>query len=175
MSARDMHKPLAPYRIIEDDPRRPEVAALIRMHHEFAARHCPPESIYALDIDALRSEDITFWTAWHDDVLVGCGALRELDLRHGEVKSMKTAESHLRRGVGSHILRRIISAAQSRGYRRLSLETGSQAAFEPARRLYTNLGFVPCPAFGEYAEGSGNVFLMMELAEPERQNSGQDH
>jgi putative acetyltransferase len=125
--------------------------------------HSPPESVHALDLEALRKPDITFWSAWQDAELLGCGALKELDLLHGEIKSMRTAARHLRKGIAARLLRHIIEEAERRSYRRLSLETGSMEAFAPARRLYTRFGFRQCGPFGSYSEDPNSVFMTREL------------
>src|SRR6476619_1891973 len=104
--------------------------------------HSPPESIHALPIEDLRRPEVTFWTAWENGELLGCGALKELDSQHGEIKSMRTASRHMRKGIAQTLLQHIIGEAARRGYRRLSLETGSMQAFEPARQLYTRTGFI---------------------------------
>jgi putative acetyltransferase len=141
----------------------PAVQGLLREHLAGMHEHSPPESIHALDIDKLRTPDITFWGAWDDGSLLGCGALRELDPAHGEVKSMRTAHAHLGRGVGSTLLRHIIDEARSRGYRRLSLETGSTPAFQPALRLYEKFGFQYCGPFGDYRDNPFSRFLTLSL------------
>lgn len=146
-----------------DDPRRPEIAALLGEHLRDAAIHSPPESIHALDIERLCAPGITFWAAWDGAELLGCGALLELDARHGEIKSMRTARAHLRKGVASAILARIISEAERRSYTRLSLETGSMAAYAPARALYARFGFVPCGPFADYVPDPHSVFMTRRL------------
>jgi putative acetyltransferase len=146
-----------------DDLRGPEIADLLRTHLRELAAISPPESMHALDIGALRRPDITFWSAWDDGVLAGCGALRELDPHHAEIKSMRTASTHLRRGVASGILGHLINEARRRGYRRLSLETGAMPAFEPARGLYARFGFRACGPFNGYVEDPNSVFLTLEL------------
>lgn len=129
-----------------DDLTGPEIA-LLQEHLHSMTPHSPLESIHALDLDALRKPEITFWTAWSDPdqngskVLLGCGALKELDAGHAEIKSMRTASPHLRKGVARAILGHILDQARHRGYARLSLETGSAKAFEPARNLYASFGF----------------------------------
>jgi putative acetyltransferase len=125
--------------------------------------HSPPESVHALDIDALCSPEITFWAAWEERELLGCGALLELDSRHGEIKSMRTATAHLRKGVASRILEHIIKEAERRSYTRLSLETGSMEAFAPARTLYTSFGFVFCEPFADYVPDPYSVFMTRAL------------
>ena len=135
-----------------DDLTGPEIRALLEAHLRNMRSISPPESVHALDLDALRRPEISFWTVWSGPELMGCGALKELDPRHGEIKSMRTAGAHRRKGVAQAVLQHILDVAAARGYRRLSLETGAQDAFEPARRLYARFGFSFCPPFGSYAE-----------------------
>ena len=142
----------------------PEVAALLREHLDEMQRISPPESVHALDLAKLRQADVTFWSAWSGAELLGCAALRELDGWHGEVKSMRTTAAHRGRGVGAALMRRIFEQAEQRGYRRLSLETGSQPEFAPARALYRRFGFVPCGPFGGYAEDPCSTFMTRTLA-----------
>jgi putative acetyltransferase len=146
-----------------DDLTGPEVAALIGEHLQGMALHSPPESIHALNLDGLKKPEITFWSAWEQDELLGCGALKELDGQHGEIKSMRTASAHLRKGVAKRILAHIIEEAKRRGYLRLSLETGSMEAFEPAKRLYASFGFHYCEPFSDYIEDPNSVFMTKEL------------
>ena len=137
-------------RIVEDDLSGPEIAALLQRHLDGMLENSPPESVYALDLDALRAPDIRFWSARAGGALAGCGALRRLDATHGEIKSMRTADAFLGRGVGTAILRHILSEAKTAGLTRLSLETGPTAGFAAARRLYERHGFVECGAFASY-------------------------
>ncbi len=146
-----------------DDISDPRVLRLLNEHRESMFDHSPPESVHALDIEGLRQSDVTFWTAWDGENLLGCGALKEIDARHGEVKSMRTAAAHLRKGVARRILQHITDEARERGYERLSLETGSADAFEPARRLYAAAGFGGCGPFGGYAEDPYSVFMTKRL------------
>jgi putative acetyltransferase len=146
-----------------DDLTGPEVLELLREHLRHMRQISPPESVHALDIDALRGPEITFWTARDGGELLGCGALKELDPRHGEIKSMRTASRHLRRGVASSLLRHVVGEARRRGYTRLSLETGSEPAFEPARRLYESFEFTYCGPFADYVEDPNSVFMTREL------------
>lgn len=146
-----------------DDLRGPEIAALLAEHLRCMAEFSPPESRHALDLEGLRQPTITFWTIWHRGELMGCGALRELDPQHGEIKSMRTAQGHLRKGVAAKVLTHIIAEARRRGYRRLSLETGAFPYFEPARCLYRKFGFQPCGAFQGYREDRNSVFMTQEL------------
>lgn len=146
-----------------DDLRGPEIHALLEEHLRNMREISPPESVHALDLSALRRPDITFWTVWSGGELLGCGALRELDASHGEIKSMRTASAHRRKGVAAAMLRHILAEAERRSYARLSLETGSMAAFEPARRLYAQHGFVPCGRFADYPEDANSFYMTLEL------------
>jgi putative acetyltransferase len=146
-----------------DDLRGPEVHKLLREHLQCMSLHSPPESIHALDIEALRQPDITFWTAWDNDELLGCGALKPLTPQHAEIKSMRTSTGHLRKGVARSLLNHIIEEARARGYSRLSLETGSAKAFEPALELYLTAGFDYCRPFAGYVEDPYSVFMTREL------------
>lgn len=146
-----------------DDLRGPEIHQLLREHLQSMALHSPPESIHALDIDALRQPEITFWTAWEGAQLLGCGALKELDAGHAEIKSMRTSTQHLRKGVARKMLAHIVDEAQRRVYRRLSLETGSANAFAPARKLYESFGFSYCGPFATYVEDPYSVFMTRKL------------
>jgi putative acetyltransferase len=146
-----------------DDLCGPEIAELLAAHVAFCRASSPPESTHVLDLDALRAPGIAFWSAWDGTILLGCAALKELDPTHGEVKSMHTAARHRGRGVGLAMLRQIVAEARSRGYRRLSLETGSMEAFAPARALYARFGFVECPPFGEYRLDPDSVFMALDL------------
>lgn len=127
--------------ILRDDLRSPEIAALLQEHLDHMHTLSPPESVHALDLDKLRAADITFWSARRGGALLGCGALKELAPGHGEVKSMRTVAGYLRTGVAARMLTHILDEARRRGYRRLSLETGSMDAFAPARTLYERFGF----------------------------------
>ena len=146
-----------------DDLRGPEIAALLAEHLADLAPISPPESRHALDLEGLRQPAITFWSVWQDAELLGCGALKELDAGHGEVKSMRTAKAHLRKGVAARLLQHMIAEARRRGYRRLSLETGAMAYFAPAHRLYHKVGFVPCAPFAGYKVDPNSLFMTLEL------------
>ena len=146
-----------------DDLRGPEVIQLLEEHLRCMAQVSPPESRHALNLDGLRKPDITFWSIWNGAELAGCGALKELDKRHGEIKSMRTAYKFQRQGVGSKMLQHLIEEAQRRDYRRLSLETGSMDYFEPARRLYTTFGFTRCGPFATYKVDPNSVFMTKEI------------
>lgn len=146
-----------------DDLSRPAVHALLGEHLQNMHELSPPESVHALDLDELRKPDIAFWSAWEGPVLLGCGALKELDRKHGEVKSMRTPAALRRKGAGRALLAHIIEVAQARSYERLSLETGSQDAFRPAQALYESFGFQRCGPFGDYREDPNSVFMTRRL------------
>ena len=152
-----------PFAIRRDDPASEPAASLIREHLAEMHLHTPPESIHALPVDALKAPGITFWTAWSGDDLLGCGALAELAKDHGEIKSMRTARRHQRRGVASGMLGFIVDEARRRGYSRLSLETGSMAHFAPARALYERHGFSYCGPFGAYRLDPNSVYMTRTL------------
>lgn len=154
-----------PMRRIEvDDLSRPQVLALLREHLTNMHELSPPEKVFAFDAAKLRAPGVTFWTVWEDDRLLGCGALKELSAEHGEVKSMRTPQALRRRGAGRAILAHIIEVARQRGYRMLSLETGSNPAFLPAQRLYRSFGFDYCGPFAGYREDPNSVFMSLPLA-----------
>ena len=150
-------------RIVADDLSGAEIRALLDEHLRSMHALSPPESVHALDLAKLRRPDISFWTAWVDGELVGCGALKELDRTHGEIKSMRTPAARRRRGAGRAILAHIVAVARARGYRRLSLETGSSGAFAPAQRLYESFGFIRCGPFGDYVPDPHSVFMTLPL------------
>ena len=150
-------------KIAIDDLSRPAIHALLEEHLADMRRISPPESVHALDLDKLRRPEITFWSAWDGATLVGCGALKEIDATHGEVKSMRTPQRLRRRGAGRALLTTIVDTARARGYRRLSLETGSQPAFDAAHRLYRSFGFSRCGPFGDYTDDPNSVYMTLEL------------
>ncbi|MBT2658783.1 GNAT family N-acetyltransferase [Bacillus sp. ISL-18] len=146
-----------------DDLTGPEIKELIREHLHGMTLNSPPESIHALGLEKLRKPEITFWSVWENQELLGCGALKELNHQHGEVKSMRTSSKHLRKGVARVMLQHIIDEAKLRGYRRLSLETGSMDAFGPARKLYADFGFHYCEPFADYRKDRNSVFMTKEF------------
>ena len=146
-----------------DDLRGAEIARLLEEHLRSMHSLSPAESVHALPIEGLRKPEVTFWSVWQGAELLGCGALKELDARHGEIKSMRTAAAHLRKGVAARLLEHIVAEAKRRAYRRLSLETGAPDAFAPARNLYTRFGFEVCGPFGDYIEDPNSVFMTREL------------
>lgn len=145
--------------INQGDLSSAQVQTLIAEHLAGMHSNTPAGHVHALALDTLRRPDVTFWSAWSDGVVCGCGALKELDRFTGEVKSMRTAAAFLRRGVGQAILDEIIRTARQRGYSRLCLETGAGRAFEPAHALYLRNGFESCGPFGGYAATDCNVFM----------------
>jgi len=149
--------------VTPDDPDAPDVRALLERHHEFNHRHSPPEDVHALDASELSADDVTFFTIRDDGTLLGMGALKQLEPAHAEVKSMHTTAAARGRGVARAMLAHLIETARARGCTRISLETGSQEAFAPARKLYMALGFEPCGPFNGYWEGSTSVFFTLEL------------
>ena len=143
-----------------DDER---VKALLTRHLEGMHANSPPGHVFALDWSGLQKPEISFYALWEDDDLLGFGALKELDANAGEIKSMRTADAHLRKGVAAAILDHIIAEARQRGYRRVSLETGSGPAFEPALELYRTRGFTEGGAFNGYEKSPFNQFLHLDL------------
>lgn len=150
-------------RIEVDDLSRSAVHALLNEHLRSMYELSPPDSVHALDLSKLKKPNITFWSAWDDQQLLGCGALKELDPSHGEVKSMRTPSALRRRGAGRAILQHIVEVAKTRQYARLSLETGTAKEFEPAHKLYESFGFAFCGPFGDYKDDPNSVFMTLKL------------
>lgn len=146
-----------------DDLTGDAITKLLQSHLQNLSAITPPGSMHALDLSALRRPEITFWSVWEGEELLGCGALKELDAGHGEIKSMRTASGHLRKGVASAMLAHIISEGQRRNYRRLSLETGAKDDFKPAHGLYEKFGFQRCGPFTGYVDDPNSVFMTREL------------
>ena len=155
--------------IREDDLTGAEIKALLAAHLDLMRSISPPDSVHALDLEALRAPEVSFWTVWDGDTLLGCGALKELDPAHGEIKSMHTAVAARGRGVARRMVEHILAEARRRGYRRLSLETGGTDDFKPAHGLYGRFGFTFCGPFGDYVLDPFSVFMTLDLAagEPE--------
>lgn len=149
--------------IREGELRRPEVEELLTTHLDFARFHSPACSVHALDLDKLEVPEITFLTAWEGNKLMGCGALKELNSHHGEIKSMHTAEVFRGKGVAVQLLTHIMDLSRQRLYQRLSLETGSMEAFAPARALYSRFGFEDCEPFGSYFVDINSQYMTCEL------------
>src|SRR6058998_1389446 len=135
-----------------DDLTGGEIAELLQEHLWNMAENSLPESMHALSLEELRKPDITFWSVWEGSELLGCGALKQLDPQHGEIKSMRTASIHRRKGVAARLLEHILEEAKRRNYKRVSLETGSMDAFIPALNLYAKFGFKKCGPFADYIE-----------------------
>ena len=146
-----------------DDLHGSEIAALLDEHLQNMYLITPPESVHALDIEALRKPEITFWSAWEGTLLYGCGALKQLSSEHGEVKSMRTASLYRRQGIASALLTHIIDVSMQRGYKKLNLETGSMKEFRPARTMYEKFGFSYCNPFEGYVEDPNSVFMVKYL------------
>ena len=150
-------------KIVVDDLSGPEIAAFLEEHVAEMLAQTPPESKHALDLDGLRRPEITFWTVWDGDALVGCGAIKALDPHHAELKSMRTAPARQRSGVASVLLGHILDEAAGRGFRRVSLETGSGEFYARARKLYEKFGFAYCPPFADYGPDPLSVFMTRAL------------
>ena len=153
-----------PLDIRADDLTGPEVHALLEEHLAEMYATSPPESVHALDLDALRGPSISFFSAWKGDVLLGCGALKSLGEGHAEIKSMRTSEAARGQGVGSALLLRLLDEARALGITRVSLETGTEPFFEPARQLYLRHGFTECEPFADYVLDPNSIFLTRTLA-----------
>ncbi len=148
--------------IREDDLTGPEIIGLLEQHLTEMHSHTPAESVHAMPVARLGGPDITFWSVWDGERLAGCGALKQIDARHGEIKSMRTAEDFRGRGVAATLVSHMIDAAWTRGLDRISLETGSNEPFAPARRLYARHGFVECGPFADYVEDPWSVFMTLQ-------------
>ncbi len=157
-----------------DDLRGPEIAAFLADHINDMKSVSPPESKHALDLEGLRADAITFWSVYDGQDLVGCGAIKELDRQHGEIKSMRTAAFARGKGVASHLLRHILDTAAKRGYAQVSLETGSMPFFEPARALYQKFGFRRCGPFSSYKDDPNSVFMTLALGKDADENGTSD-
>lgn len=149
--------------IVVDDLTGPEIVAFLEQHIEEMKSVSPPESKHALDLEGLKQPEITFWSVWIEGALVGCGAVKELSKTHGEIKSMRTDANLRGKGVASGLLHHILTVCEERGYRRVSLETGSMEYFQPARLLYERFGFDYCDPFSEYKLDPNSVFMTKEL------------
>ncbi len=155
------------FQIIEDDLTGPQITALLRLHLDEMHTWSPPTSVHAMPIERLRAPDVTFYSAWarteDGDTLAGCGALKQIDLGHGELKSMRAHPNYRGRGVGWAILRHLLAEASARGYSRVSLETGRPEPFLPARRLYEANGFAECPPFADYVADDFSICMTRTL------------
>jgi putative acetyltransferase len=141
----------------------PRVVDLLREHLAGMHANSPPGTVYALDLSGLQHLTVSFFTVWDGDELLGCGALKHLDKRTAELKSMRTSARHLRRGAAKAMLEHLLRLARARGYERVCLETGTGPAFEPAIALYRKHGFAPCGPFGDYAASEFNQFFELYM------------
>ena len=146
-------------KIVLDDLRGPEIAAFLEDHLREMRAVTPSESVYALDLDRLRAPEVTFWSVYDGDQLVGCGAIRRIDDKHAEIKSMRTAHQRRRDGIASLLLTHILTEAKQMGIERLSLETGATEHYEQARKLYEKFGFKPCGPFEGYGPDPHSYFM----------------
>jgi putative acetyltransferase len=146
-----------------DDPRADDVRALLERHLHFSNTHSPPEDVHALDLEGLLAPNVSFYTLRRDGELLGMGALQELDAQHCEIKSMHTVTSARGQGIARTMLLHLLDEARTRGYQRVSLETGSMQAYAPARALYESVGFVDCSPFDRYVASVNSTFMTLAL------------
>lgn len=151
------------YRILQDDLTGADIAELLCLHLDQMRSWSPPESVHALPIARLRQADVTFYAAWDGQRLAACGAIKQLDDHHGELKSMRAAPAYRGRGAGKAMLLHLLAVARDRGYARVSLETGKPDMCLPARRLYESFGFAKCPPFVDYVEDQFSLCMTLEL------------
>jgi putative acetyltransferase len=151
------------YTIREDDLTGPAIAALLRLHLDEMHQWSPPESVHAMPIERLRASDVTFYSVWDGEQLAACGAIKQLDPHHGEIKSMRAHPAYRGKGAGKAVLDHLIAVALARGYDRVSLETGGTDEFLPARALYAANGFTPCDPFGDYRPDPFSFFMTRRL------------
>jgi putative acetyltransferase len=149
--------------VSEEDPRTPDVVALLQRHLEFARGVTPPEDVHALDLDGLLDPSVTFFSLRDGETLLGIGAIKALDDQHMELKSIHTAEEARGNGVGRAVVEHLLAMARQRGAARVSLETGSMEEFAPSRALYSRLGFVECAPFADYSPSRASTFMTLEL------------
>ncbi len=151
-------------KIVVDDLSGPEVAGFLEEHVQQMRSITPLESKHALDLDALRKPEITFWSVWDGDALVGCGAIKRLDAGHAELKSLRTAPIRKRSGIATLLLEHIVSETKRMGFTRLSLETGTAEFFLPARKLYEKFGFIHCAPFADYQPDPNSTFMTRKFS-----------
>ncbi len=140
-----------------------QVVELLQQHLRDMYATSPVESVHALDLEELRDPQLSFWTLWKGEALAACGALKSIDKQHAEIKSMRTGQHFLRQGIADQLLGHLLAQARLRGFQRVSLETGTQGYFEPARQLYLKHGFAYCQPFAEYREDPNSVFMSVQL------------
>lgn len=146
-----------------DDLKGPEVAQLLQEHHQDMLDHTPAESVHSLDISGLQAPDVTFWSAWIDGDLAGCGAIKVIEAGHAELKSMRTSSTHLRQGVAQRLLTYILAAVKAQGITTISLETGTPDSFIPAQKLYRDFGFKECAPFANYSEDPYSLYMTKKI------------
>lgn len=151
------------YSIIEDDLSGAAITALLRFHLDEAHRLSPPGSVHALPIERLRRPDVSFFSAWDENSLAACGALKHIDEGRAELKAMRADPAYRGKGAGRAMLHHLLAVAKALGYARVSLETGRTEPFEPARRLYESHGFAECPPFGDYTEDPFSICMTRDL------------
>ena len=140
-----------------------EVKKLLQAHHNDMLKHSPPESVHALDLSSLKAPDVIFWTAWINGELAGCGALKKLNNKHAELKSMRTSQNFLRKGVAAKLLTHMLEVAKTQSFEKISLETGTMKAFLPAQQFYKSFGFQECKPFSNYQEDPYSMFLTKSI------------
>jgi putative acetyltransferase len=149
-----------------DDPRADDVRELLERHLAYARATTAPEDVHALDVDALVDPSVTLFGFRVDGELLAVAALKRLDGRHAEIKSMHTAQAARGRGIGRAMVDHLVGAARQRGYRRVSLETGAGPAFAAARSLYASANFTPCGPFGDYTPSPNSAYMTLSLDGP---------
>lgn len=152
--------------IKKDDLSSPDIISLLQEHLDDMYATSPPESVHALDIDALKKSDISFFSAWHGQDLLGCAAIKQHNSSLAELKSMRTSKIARGKGVASNLLQHIVETAITAGYEKIALETGTQQYFEAARNLYHKFGFRQCEPFAQYEEDPNSVFMSLLLIDP---------
>lgn len=152
------------FKWIEGGLHLPAVISLLAEHQDRMSENSPPESRHVLDVKALQQPEISFWSLWDGDDLLGCVALKHWHDLMAEIKSMKTSPAFTHQGVGKRLLKHVLGIATQRGYEALKLETGSMAYFEPARNLYSQYGFEYCGPFGDYSEDPNTVFMSLAVS-----------
>jgi putative acetyltransferase len=154
---------ILPLTMREDDLSGQAIRELLAFHQAYALAQSPPGTSYALNLSGLMTPDITVWSAWQGDDLVGCGALKAMSVTQAEIKSMRTAPAFVRQGVASQIVHHLIAIAKARGFHTLCLETGTNGAYAPAVALYQKHGFVSGPVYGDYIESPHNQYFYLDL------------
>lgn len=151
------------YRIVADDLSGSQIAELLQLHLDEMHQWSPPESVHAMPVERLRQPDVTFFSAWDGNRLAACGAIKQIEPGHGELKSMRAHPDYRGKGAGKAMLLHLLGAARQRGYGRVSLETGRPEPFLPARRLYESHGFVECPPFADYTDDPFSLCMTKTL------------